>query len=191
MTTSASHQNQAGRGRSHGWAATCRILRWLAYTAPVVLLIASLLFLFGGGHLWPHPYGSFTKSGQDPDATTLISTLVVVYTFFIAAYGALTPMVVGTGKDALTSRQASKGMVYLGVSALVLMGLAVVLDLVRIGNSTGDLYSTTMRHLPPNKISDAAGEFTRYLIANAAVLLFALIIACLPRRSAAITRELP
>lgn len=67
------------------------------------------------------------------------------------------------------------------------MGLAVVLDLVRIGNSTGDLYSTAMRHLPPNKVSDAAAEFTRYLIANAVVLLFALIIACLARRSAAKT----
>jgi hypothetical protein len=158
------------------------VFRWLGYAVPVALLIASVLFLFGGSHWWPRPYGFFRKVGKGPDATTLISTLVVVYTFFVAAYGALTPMVVGTGKDALTSRLASGGKVYLRASALVLMGLAVALDLYRVGNSAGDLYTTTMRDLPPAKVYDTAAEFTRYLIINAGVLLFALIIACLPRR---------
>ena len=55
-----------------------------------------------------------------PDATTLISTLIVVYTFFIAAYGALVAALIG--------RHCSQ---WLKVPALVYMIVAVVLDLVR------------------------------------------------------------
>ena len=76
------------------------------------------------------------------------------------------------------------GVAFCRVSALALIAMAVALDLVRMANSIGDLYTTTMRLLPPPKVYDAAAEFLRYLIVNAAILLFALIIAFWPDRSA-------
>ena len=132
MTTSVSPETGGRTDPSHRQdeRAARRVLRRLGYAIPVALLIASLLFLFwGGSHWWSRPYGFFKGVGKGPDATTLISTLVVVHTFFVAAYGALTPMVVGAGKDALTSRQVPRGRIYLRSSALVLMTLAVALDL--------------------------------------------------------------
>jgi HAMP domain-containing protein len=39
-----------------------------------------------------------------------------------------------------------------------------------------------MRELPTGKIYDAAAEFTRYLIVNAIVLVFALAVAFWPQR---------
>jgi hypothetical protein len=64
----------------------------------------------------------------------------------------------------------------------------VSLDLVRVWNSIGDLYTTTMRELPPDKVYDAAAEFTRYLIVNAFVFLFVLAIAFWPEPQAATSR---
>lgn len=147
-----------------------------------IFLTGSVLFLIFDRSWWPRPYGFFEGIGKGPDATTLISTLVVVYTFFIAAYGALTPLVVGKRKSLTWKLIKEGGVASFRVSVLGLMALAVGLDLFRIGNSVGDLYATTMRYLRPSKVFDAASEFTSYLILNSAVLLFALIVACLPER---------
>jgi hypothetical protein len=143
----------------------------LLYSAVAVVVIIGVIFgvslyLFGGGALPPHAH-RFSRVGRGPDATTLISTLVVIYTFFAAAYGALVPSLIGKkGRAALV--------------ALVFIFLAVLLDLARVWNSTGDLYATTMRNLPAVKVYDATSEFTRYLIVNACVLLFVLVVAFLP-----------
>ena len=68
------------------------ILRSPVALALSAFVIGSLLFLFLGGDWWPRPYGFFESTGkEDPDATVLISTLILVYTFFVAAYGALVP----------------------------------------------------------------------------------------------------
>lgn len=161
-----------------------RILRSPAPWALSAFVISALLFLIFGSHWWPDPYGYFGGPGKSPDATVLISTLVLVYTFFVAAYGALTPFVVGKGNPFRWDLIKKCGVAFCRVSALVLIAAAVALDLVRIANSIGDLYTTTMRHLPPSKVHDAADEFVRYLIINAAILLFALILTFWPERSA-------
>ena len=97
------------------------------------------------------------SAGQD--ATALIGTLVLVYTFFVAAYGALIPLITalpGGWRHDL---------------ALVLLLLAVELDLYRVINSMGDLYRTTMGNLSDNKIHDAAAEFGRYFVLNVVILI--------------------
>lgn len=159
----------ASQGSSEGAApGPGRSLLYSAVTVAVVLgvIVGAALYVLLGDSLPPHPR-QFSSVGGEPDATTLISTLVVIYTFFAAAYGAMAPSLIG-----------KKGRV--PAAALVMIFLAVVLDLSRVWNSTGDLYATTMRDLPAGKIYDAASEFTRYLFVNVGVLLFALAVACWP-----------
>jgi hypothetical protein len=168
--------------------------RRLHSAVALVLVICGVLYLLAGGAFPPHLRrfsGVGGGSGAEPDATTLISTLVVVYTFFAAAYGTLATVLI-----------EKKGRTFWRAWALIYIFLALILDLVRVWNSIGDLYATTMRQLPPAKVYDAANEFTRYLIVNAIVLLFALAVTFLPpgrlqtiwselmgRRRAAITPE--
>jgi hypothetical protein len=185
MTTSAGpdSEDETEQPGRKGAGATPLVLRLLSFLALGILVVGSILFLIIGSHLWPRPYGFFRGTGAGPDATTLISTLVVVYTFFVAAYGALTPLVIGKENPFRWGRIKKGDAAFFRVSALILMTAAVVLDLIRVWNSTGDLYTTTMRYLPPPKVYDAAAEFTRYLAINIAVLLFALIVGCWPERS--------
>ena len=100
MTDPAGSDTQVGTGQRRG-PHLKSVLRILRSPAPLLLsafVIGSLLFLFLGGDWWPRPYGFFEGTGKEnPDATVLVSTLIVVYTFFVAAYGALTPLVAGKG----------------------------------------------------------------------------------------------
>jgi hypothetical protein len=159
---------------------THRSRRRLLYSAVAVfvvvvvicVIVGAAMYLFAGSTLPPHPRRfSGVLSGPDagPDATTLISTLVVIYTFFAAAYGALAP--------SLIKKKSRTSLV-----ALLFIFLAVLLDVGRVWNSTGDLYATTMRQLSAAKVYDATDEFTRYLIVNACVLLFALAVAFWPAK---------
>jgi hypothetical protein len=142
----------------------------IAVITVICVIVGAALYMFAGGALPPHSHKySEVLSGRDagPDATTLISTLVVIYTFFAAAYGTLAP--------SLFEKKGAASKV-----ALLFMLLAVVLDVGRVWNSTGDLYATTMRQLSTDKVYDAVNEFTRYLIANACVLILALGVAFWP-----------
>jgi hypothetical protein len=164
MTTQASSESAAPGPRRH-----------LLHSAFALLaVVCGVLYLFFASDFPPHLHsfagvGSGSEAG--PDATTLISTLVVIYTFFAAAYGTLAPVLIG-----------KEGRTFWRAWALIYIFLAMILDLVRVWNSIGDLYATTMRQLPAGKVYDAAAEFTRYLIVNAVVLLFALAVTFLPPR---------
>ena len=158
----------------------------LLYATPAALvLICAGLYLFRAGSFPPHPR-RFSGVGKEPDATTLISTLVVIYTFFAAAYAALAPSLIGKdGRTPTFGLAGKEDRAFWRAVALLYIFLAVVLDLVRVWNSIGDLYATTMRDLPPAKVYDAAAEFTRYLIVNAFVFLFVLAITFWPERPGA------
>jgi hypothetical protein len=187
MTVPEDSGTQDGAGQQ-GWRQCLKSVLHIPHIlrSPAVLLlgafvIGSVLFLFLGGDWWPRPYGFFEGTGKEnPDATVLISTLIVVYTFFVAAYGVLAPLVAGEGNPFQRDLIKKPGVAFCRVSALGLIALAAGLDLARIANSIGDLYTTTMRALPPLKVVDAAAEFVRYLIVNAIILLFALIIGFWP-----------
>jgi hypothetical protein len=147
-----------------------------------LVLIGAVLFLFFAGAFIHYPQ-SIANVGQKPDATTLISTLVVIYTFFVAAFGTLAPFLIDKDRrTTLLNPTGRPNRAFLQVVALLYIVGAISLDVYRIWNSTGDLYATTMRDLPAGKIYDAAAEFTRYLIVNAIVLVFALAVAFWPER---------
>ncbi len=99
-----------------------------------------------------------------PDATVFISTLILIYTVFIAVYGALLPLV-------LTKRRGTwKGII------LALFLVAVAVNLWRIQNSLGDLYATTTKRLTLNEIYDAGYEFVHnYFYSNVVIIGIALL----------------
>src|ERR1700730_12593118 len=97
MTTSPGSDSEAGTDQPGGKGAGTAhpVLRLLPFLALGILVLGSILLLIICSHLWPRPYGFFRATGKGPDPTTLIRTLLVVYSFLVAAYGAVTPLVIG------------------------------------------------------------------------------------------------
>jgi hypothetical protein len=92
---------------------------------------------------------------------------------FVAAYGTLLPVVVAKERHDWERL------------ALVLMVLAIGLDLYRIANSLGDLYTTTMGQLTPGQIHDTSYEFIHYYFSiNVAVIAVALFVVSRRNRTA-------
>jgi len=149
-----------------------RSQRRLVVTAVLIALciIVSLLLIYICTPWWrPVP---LDKVGNEPDAAVLISTYILIYTFFIAAFGGIVPALV---EDGTVGRWQ--------LVALAFMFPVVGLDLYRVLNSAGDLYVTTMRSLVPSAILDASFEFGIYFLVNVVVVLLALVIILLVRPS--------
>src|SRR3954453_9069861 len=126
---------------------------------------------FGLASWWPPQH--YSDLGRNNiDATVMISTMVLVYAFFIAAYGTLTPMIVELQDS------------WWRAAVLIFVSFAVVLDLFRILNSTADLYRTTMRQLNAAAVYDVVAEFAGYFIVNALVVGIALWAVSRQRASA-------
>ena len=117
--------------------------------------------------------GAALTKGAQPDASVFISTLILLYTVFVAAYGTLLPIVVAKERHAWERL------------ALGLMVLAIGLDLYRIANSLGDLYTTTMGQLTPGMIHDTSYEFIHYYFSiNVVVIAVALFVVSRRDRTA-------
>lgn len=70
--------------------------------------------------------------------------------------------------------------------SIVLMVFAIILNFWRIQNSLGDLYTTTMLQLTPDKIRDASYEFMHYyFVINVVVIVIALGVISRRSRSTA------
>ena len=81
----------------------------------------------------------------------------------MAVYGALLPLFIARERGAWEWL------------AIVLMVLAILLNLWRIQNSLGNMYTTTMLQLTPDKIRDARYEFMHYyFVSNVVVIVIAL-----------------
>jgi hypothetical protein len=108
--------------------------------------------------------------GNGPDATVFISTLILIYTVFVTVLGTLLAQVA----DAKRSRGFLEWLI------LGLLLIAVVVNLWRIQNSVGDLYETTLRRLPADRVDDAAYEFLHYYFSsNVVVIALALVVLSL------------
>ena len=158
-----------------GWSGKVR--NWLAGRTgwvPVLLGIAAALVILAVLGIievfLPRHGGSLgSAKGGNPDATVFISTLILIYTVFIAVYGALIPLIL-----ARPNRDTLKWL------AIALIAIAVISDLIRIQNSLGDLYTTTLRGLTLPKINDANSEFIHfYFYGNVVVIAIALCVVCM------------
>jgi uncharacterized membrane protein len=159
----------ADSGRARAWK---RITHWFTpgrlVTIAIIVLVAGLLIYVVVSR---GAEGTALREGTQPDASVLISTLILIYTVFMAVYGALLPMFIARDSGAWEWL------------AIVLMVLAILLNLWRIQNSLGDLYTTTMRQLTPNEIHDADYEFMHYyFVSNVVVIVMALVVISRPRR---------
>jgi hypothetical protein len=132
---------------------------WVVFVLLLVLLAVDIAFSKGGHTARPQ--------GDGPDATVFISTLILIYTAFIATHAALLAQVT----DAKRARGPWERLI------LGLMLLAVLVNLWRIQNSVGDLYATTLRRLPSDKVDDAGYEFLHfYFYGNVLVIGLALVV---------------
>lgn len=140
---------------------------WLTPGRQVIIAVAIILIaLLIDVVVSRNSEGAALAKGTQPDATVFISTLILIYTVFMAAYGALLPIVIAK------KREAWEWLL------LALMLAAILLNLYRIVNSLGDLYTTTMGQLSPGKIHDASYEFIHYYFSiNVVVIAVALFVA--------------
>ena len=124
--------------------------------------------------LTPSHSGSTVPTNvNNPDATVFISTLILIYTVFIAVYGAVIPLIL-----ARANRDVWKWLI------LTLIAIAFVEDLRRIQNSLGDLYATTLKQLTIGKVQDANSEFIHiYFYGNVVVIVIALLVVCAAPKS--------
>jgi isoprenylcysteine carboxyl methyltransferase (ICMT) family protein YpbQ len=150
------------------------LARWLTPVRQVIIAIAIMaIALFVDVVVSRSSEGAALTKGTQPDATVFISTLILIYTVFMAVYGALLPIVIAK------KREAWEWL------ALALMLVAILLNLYRIVNSLGDLYTTTMGQLTPGEIHDASYEFIHYYFSiNVAVIAVALFVVSRRGRAA-------
>lgn len=122
----------------------------------------------GGLIAWAR-YG-WTNNGLQrpgPDGSVLIGTFITLYGLFLGGFGVLAGF-------------ASKiSSIKLRVIAVFLIIGASLLDLVRVLNSTEDLYRTTIRKLTFYQLHDNMHDFIIYFVVNVAVSVFALAATCL------------
>jgi isoprenylcysteine carboxyl methyltransferase (ICMT) family protein YpbQ len=139
----------------------------------IITIIFILIALFIDVVVSRSSEGAALTKGTQPDATVFISTLILIYTVFMAVYGALLPIVIAKKREAWERL------------ALALMLAAILLNLYRIVNSLGDLYTTTMGQLSPGKIHDASYEFIHnYFSINVVVTAVALFVVSRRSRAA-------
>jgi hypothetical protein len=105
-------------------------------------------------------------------SSQVISTFVAVYTLFLAGFATLAGFV--------TKGAAPRSWKIVAVEFLV---VASALDLIRTVSSTNELYESTTGALTSFTLRDDVDDFIRYFAINAVVVAFAVLTACLRRRS--------
>jgi uncharacterized membrane protein len=158
----------AGSGSARAWK---RLTHWFTPGRLVIIVIVIMVIgLLIDVIISRGAEGAALTKGTQPDASVFISTLILIYTVFMAVYGTLLPMFIARERGAWEWL------------ALALMLLAIGVNLWRILNSLGDLYTTSMGRLTANKIHDAGYEFTHYyFFSNVVVIVIALLVISLPR----------
>jgi hypothetical protein len=117
-----------------------------------------------------------------PDGSVLMSTFITLYGLFLGGFGVLGGFI----------RKASH--LQIKVMAITFLVEATVLDLLRVLNSTQDLYDTTVGKLTFFQLHDDMHDFLIYFSLNVAVSAFALVAAVWPPRAATpvtVVQEVP
>jgi hypothetical protein len=138
-----------------------------------VMLVALVLVALAVTYSLLAPDFIPSATGDSPDATIFISTLIVLYTVFLTVYGAVLPQ--------LTDRKKGRDR-WIWLMVGVTLG-AVAFDLYRVENSLGDLYAATNHTFTSAKFDDAGYEFVHYwFLGNVLVIVILLITLAWPRR---------
>ena len=146
-------------------------LEWAAVPVVAIVLVVGGTIYWLDSHNWVP-----TATGKPTDATVFISTLIIIYTVFLTICGAILPQMIDT--------EDKRRHPWVWFMTVLLLGVMVV-DLIRIRNSLGDLYATTNRALTPAEAEDAMREFEYYwFYLNVIVIgLLLITLAFLPRKS--------
>jgi hypothetical protein len=104
---------------------------------------------------------------MNPDATSLISTLIAIYGVFLTVFVAQLPEI--------NRRWGGRQLAWLGV-LLVVVAAGVIMDFIRILNSLGDLQATTLRELTKSRVIDVGEEAQNiWFPANLALVFIAVL----------------
>jgi len=169
-------------GLSHGVSPTFkRILGFLKSSTfkgivvafGVVVVIALLVWLFKPRLAHPpsiHP----PPTQKTPDASVVIGTFITLYGLFIGGFAALAGFVAKEGIK-------KKGrFVAWRAAAITFLAAATLTDLFRMLDATGDLSIAATDGLTYQALKDDINDFQIYFILNVAVIIFGIVVACLP-----------
>jgi len=104
------------------------------------------------------------------DPSVVIGTFITLYTVFIGGFGVLAGFLVKRG-------QAEGWLEVLRVMAIALLVAATGLDLWRVLNSTGDLFTTATSGLSYRTLNDTVYDFKVYFVINVSVVAVSIGVA--------------
>lgn len=145
----------------------------IAMAFAVAVLAGLLVWLFKARLAHPaviHP----VPRQRTSDPSVVIGTFITLYGLFLGGFGALTGFVVKEGNK--------KGgrFVFWRAAAITLLALAAVTDLLRVRDATGDLSTAATYGLSHGALKDDISDFQIYFFLNIAVIIFGIVVACLP-----------
>jgi hypothetical protein len=115
---------------------------------------------------------SSAPTNRVSDPSVVIGTFITLYGLFIGAFGVLIGFVV----------KKSRGTDFrevLRVAAIALLAGAALVDLLRVLDSTNDLFTAATYGLSYRALADTVRDFKIYFFVNMLVVTFSIVVACL------------
>jgi len=145
--------------------------RGIVGAAGIIALAALLVWLFKPSPA--HPASTYPASTTS-DPSVVIGTFITLYGLFLAGFGALASFVVKEGNK-------KKGrFVALRAAAITFLVAATLTDLLRVRDATSDLSTAATYGLSHQALNDDIIDFQIYFFLNIAVIIFGIVVACLP-----------
>ena len=119
---------------------------------------------------WKYLWTNQARSDQlsDPSgASVVVGTFITLYSLFLAGFSGLAGFV---------NRKRVK--MFWAIVAIAFLIEAAAVDLWRVLDSTGDLYSAATKGLSRRQLNDDAHDFKAYFALNVLVVAFVLAVAC-------------
>ena len=122
--------------------------------------------------LLKYNWTSSAPTNQVSDPSIVIGTFITLYGLFIGAFGVLVGFVV-------KKKRGTDFLEVLRVAAIALLAGASILDLLRVLDSTNDLFTAATSGLSYRALADTVRDFKIYFFVNMAVAAFSIVVACL------------
>jgi hypothetical protein len=134
----------------------------LAFAVAVVTAIVVVLLKF--------EWASSAPTNKVSDPSVVIGTFITLYGLFIGAFGVLVGFVV--------KKRGTDLLEVLRVAAIALLAGAALMDLLRVLDSTNDLYTAATSGLSYRALADTVRDFKIYFFVNMLVATFSIVVAC-------------
>jgi hypothetical protein len=148
-----------------------RSVKWgISAAIGVIILVTCVVLLFKlvlFKHVWPNS----ASTHEAPAASVVIGTFITLYGLFIGGFGGLAGFV--------AKRGAAKGCLEIRrVMAVTFLIAGTLLDLLRVLDSAGDLFTAATSGLSYRALNDIVHDFQIYFAINVFVAAFSIWVAC-------------